>query len=220
VDVLSIDALVIALGGASDVEYVAHTPIVVARLVQASTPDLACVVRDNVRRAAEIAGVPLHEAPTPAASCRYVIPPEPDTRSTVVSIQRLPLPRGRDAAWAAREYARWCDHALGPVRAVVDADATVHLRIRPSSTDVLVLAPQLDTPDRYVWRIAGGRLARTNQRGTFEMRCIADELFAIVHDFEPSLPWWIYRATEAPAHVRVMHAFGRAIVRRDSPDMA
>ena len=99
------------------------------------------------------------------------------------------------------------------MRAVIDPDEMVRLRILPSSADVLVFSPTVTDDDRYVWRISGGMLAKADQRGTFELREIADDLFSIVHDFEPSLPWWIYRATEAPSHVRVMHAFGRAIAR-------
>jgi len=215
VDALSLEALTRAMAGTTHVAYVPRTHLGTARLIQASRADLESVVVDNVARAAKASGVAdvtaLDSVTTFDADTTLLVPPPPSSRSTVLSIQRLPLPRGRDAAWAAREYPRWCDRALGPVWAIVDPDETVRLRIRPSTADVLVFAPLVTDVDRYVWRIAGGVLAKADQHGTFELREIAGDLFSIVHDFEPSLPWWIYRATEAPSHVRVMHAFGRAI---------
>jgi hypothetical protein len=213
VDAMSLDAAVRATVGATRVVCDPRAHGAKSRLVQATREDLDAVVADNLARAAAANGFEIADG-----DATVLVPPPADTRSTVLSIQRLALPRGRSAAWAAREYPRWCDRALGPVRAIVEADETVRLRIRPSSADVLVLSPLIDEGDRYAWRIAGGVLAAADQRGTFELREIAGALFAIVHDFEPSLPWWIYRVTEAPTHVRVMHAFGRAIARAPAPD--
>lgn len=207
-DALSLEAVLRATAAAQRIACAPRAHVGAARLVQASREDLDALVVDNLARAAK-----RNRFEVVAVGNRATVleAPPPDSRSTVLSIQRLPLPPGRTAAWAAHEYPRWCDRALGPVRAIVEANDTVRLRIRPSNADVLVLAPIVDEGDRYVWHIAGGRLAKPAQRGTFELREIDGALFSIVHDFEPSLPWWIYRATEAVAHVRVMHAFGRAI---------
>lgn len=139
-------------------------------------------------------------------------------RSTVVSVQRMKLPPGRDAAWAAAEYPRWCARALGwLLRIVIEDDGTVRFRLRGLGLELLVLAPAAtgNSSDRFLYRVAGGLLARDQQHGTLEVREIDDHgtiLFS-VRDFEPRLPWWIYRGTQSLAHAWIMHAFGRSLRR-------
>lgn len=130
---------------------------------------------------------------------------------TVTSIQRMRLPPGRDAAWAAEAYPRWCARALRwLLRVEVDADGTARFRLRLGGRVMLVLAPARRAADRFLYRVAGGALARPGQAGTFEVRSLRDgTLLTIVRDFEPRLPWWIYRATQAVAHGWIMRAFGR-----------
>lgn len=139
------------------------------------------------------------------------------TRSTVTSVQRMRVPAGRDAAWAAKEYPHWLSRAFGwLLRASVDEDGTATFRLRGLGIALLVLAPVPlgSGPDRALYRVAGGALVKEGQAGTFEMREVLGEgtLLTIVHDFEPRLPWWIYRATQAIAHEWIMHAFGRALL--------
>jgi hypothetical protein len=139
-------------------------------------------------------------------------------RSSVLSVQRMTLPPGRDAAWAAKEYPRWMARALGgSLRVLIEPDGTARFVVRGAGVELLVLAPvrTLSAPDRFVYRVAGGRLAKAGQTGTFEVREVAAEraLLTVVRDFEPSLPWWIYRATQAVAHGAVMRAFGRALTK-------
>lgn len=136
-------------------------------------------------------------------------------RSTVLSIQRIAAPAGLDAASLAARYARWCASSLGwIVRIVHDADGTLRFRLRGTGLDLLVLAPLPDRSarDRFVYGIVGGSLAVADQAGTFEFRT-TDEgtVLTIVRDFEPRLPWWIYRVTQAIAHAVVMWAFGRSL---------
>ncbi len=147
----------------------------------------------------------------------------PASRSTVTSVQRMKLPPGRDASWAAAEYPRWLSGALGwLLRVVTDpADGSVSFRLRVLGLALLVLlpVPAASGPDRFLYRVAGGALARRDQTGTFEVRGVKGDgtVLTIVRDFEPSLPWWIYRATQAVAHEWIMHAFGRAIARGTAP---
>ena len=137
-------------------------------------------------------------------------------RSTVTSVQRLKLPAGRDAAWAAEEYPRWLSRALGFFLAVVSRpDGAVAFRLRALGIALLVLepVPTRSGSDRFLYRVAGGALARAGQSGTFEVREVKGDgtVLTIVRDFEPRLPWWIYRGTQAIAHEWIMRAFGRAL---------
>ncbi len=136
-------------------------------------------------------------------------------RSTVLSIQRVTPPPGLDAAALATRYARWCAGALGWIlRVVHDDDGSLHFRLRGTGLDLLVLAPmpERSAPDRFVYGIVGGSLAVRGQSGTFEFRTTGEgTALTIVRDFEPRLPWWIYRVTQAIAHALVMWAFGRSL---------
>lgn len=136
-------------------------------------------------------------------------------RSTVLSIQRMATPKGLDAAEVAARYARWCGEALGwLLRVVRDADGTQRFQARGIGSDLLVLTPmpERNSADRFVYRITGGWLAIRDQAGTFEFRVVREgTTLTIVRDFEPRLPWWIYRVTQAFAHALVMWAFGRSL---------
>jgi len=140
----------------------------------------------------------------------------PASRSTVTSVQRAKLPPGRDARWAAREYPRWLSRSLGFLFRVVEgADGALEFRLRALGLVLLVLAPvpSGSSADRFLYRVAGGALARHGQAGTFEVREVMGDgtVLLIVRDFEPRLPWWVYRATQAIAHEWIMLAFGRAL---------
>lgn len=141
-------------------------------------------------------------------------------RDTVRSVQRMRLPPGWTAAQAATAYLDWLPQGLYPllkVRTVPDGAA---ITLRGVGVRLLVLRPDTarSTPDRALLSVVGGLLARPQdpQRARLELRQVLDgrTLIAAVHDFEPSLPWVIYRVSQAPIHALVMHAFGRDLGRR------
>jgi hypothetical protein len=72
-------------------------------------------------------------------------------------------------------------------------------------------------PSRVLLYITGGALARIGfePRGRLEFREVLSRrcLLAAVHDFRPRLPWRLYRATQAVAHLFVMRLFGRHLAR-------
>jgi hypothetical protein len=132
----------------------------------------------------------------------------------VRSAQRMRLPAGRDAAWAAAEYARWLPRGLrGLVRVVVDADGTCRFLLAALGLELLVLTPDSwhSAPDRQIYFIASGLLARAPQPGRFELRQLLDgrTLVTAIHDYDPRLPWPIYVASQALFHRAVMWAFRR-----------
>ncbi len=136
------------------------------------------------------------------------------------SVQRLALPSGRDAAWVAEEYVRWLPTWLiaRVLRVTVDADKRCRFygpfMKRPLLE--LSLAPDRSSPDRVLFYITGGCLARVGAgRGRLEFREVLHRraIIAAVHDFEPSLPWFLYASTQAIAHLAVMRAFGRHLRR-------
>lgn len=164
---------------------------------------------------------------------------EPPTRSrrravsptrTARSVQRLPAPAGKDANWVAEEYARWLPRFFRPFLQVVRAGDRLRFLLRGIPWPLLELTYTTDrsTPDRSVYRVTGGWLARLDDGptkwGRLEFRLVKDgaAVLAAVHDFRPRLPWLVYSLTQAKIHLLVMHAFGRHLARvsRDSAPRA
>lgn len=143
----------------------------------------------------------------------------------VCSIQRLPLPPGRDAIWVAREYARWLPLFFKFVlRVTVDAHLNLAFRLSGIRRPLLELAYSSDrsSADRPLYYITGGLLAQTGDvrdgraPARLEFRESPDRrsVLAAIFNYRPSLPWWFYRATQAPVHLMVMKIFGWHLARQ------
>ncbi len=138
---------------------------------------------------------------------------------TVVSVQRMELPPGRDSVWAADEYLSWLPRGLGwlvPIR-VVSVGEQVEFRVLQRGPVLLRLERRkTDDPEkRRVFRVLGGLLARQTERGRLEFREVLDgrTLLVGLHEFCPRLPWWIYRFTQAVFHAWVMKRFAKHLRR-------
>jgi uncharacterized protein YbjT (DUF2867 family) len=141
--------------------------------------------------------------------------------SRVRSVQRLPLPPGRDAAWVAAEYMRWLPRFMRPfLRVEVDASRTARFYFWPIAAPLLILSFAADrsSPERQLFFVTGGLLARagrTGERARLEFRTVLEgtSVLSAIHDFVPSLPWLIYKLTQAQVHLHVMTSFGRHLER-------
>jgi nucleoside-diphosphate-sugar epimerase len=131
----------------------------------------------------------------------------------VRSVQRMRLPEGRDARWAAVEYARWLPRAFRSLlRVETDAQGTCRFFVPLVRAPLLVLTPdEKPAPDRQLFFVTSGLLARAGERGRFELRQVLDgrTLLTAIHDYAPRLPWVLYRWTQARVHAWVMGAFRR-----------
>ena len=69
--------------------------------------------------------------------------------------------------------------------------------------------------NRQLYYITGGLLAKRTDYGWLEFRSILENKFIIVaiHEFVPKLPWFIYKYTQAIAHLYVMKGFERHIIK-------
>lgn len=138
---------------------------------------------------------------------------------SVRSLQRLPLPPGRDARWAAAEYLRFLPRFMRPwIR--VETDTAGGARFFLAGTRLCLLALRLAAgcdPDRSEWHIVGGAMLAKDAGpiGRFELREVLGRraLLAAIHDYRPALPWPVYAATQARVHLAVMRGFGRHLER-------
>jgi uncharacterized protein YbjT (DUF2867 family) len=155
---------------------------------------------------------------TERPAARSALVRRPRRPSLVRSVQRMSLPAGASAEWAAQEYVRWLPSRLsGLLRVEHDADRSARFYLRGVRAPLLVLtyAAERSTPARQLFFVTDGKLVARGSRGRFELRQVLDgaTLFTAIFDFAPSLPWWLYRATQARVHAWVMASFARHLAR-------
>ena len=211
----------------------------VAPLVESTRHAMVCRDR-RLQEAAGVAGIPF-EAAVRAAEARersmprrgLVLHPLHHSpwkelyRYDVRSIQRMTLPPGRTARWAARQYAaflarrfRWL------LRADTDPSGGVRFRLLGSRLCLVELTYAQDrsqSDSRQVFYITGGALVRRVKRLTarprLEFRQVLGgrTLLVAIHDYRPALPWPLYSLTQALVHLRAMRAFARWLAALEPP---
>lgn len=144
----------------------------------------------------------------------------------VRSVQRIPLPEGYRADEVARYYVQWLERFLNPwVRTTVDEDLNCQIGWIGNKKPLLELAyaPERSTEDRALYYISGGFLSDSsrNERGRMEFRKIpeSNEAIIAIHDYLPSLPWFVYQYTQAHAHLFIMTCFRRHMKRLGKQQM-
>lgn len=136
---------------------------------------------------------------------------QPQARD-VRSIQRLVLPPGRDAIWITQEYFDWLPLFFSTlIKVKIEGDLCIFYLVHPEIR-ILILKRSVErsSPDRQLLYVVGGLLSGKQDRGRLEFRVVLDRKYvlAALHEFRPSLPWWIYKYTQAVVHLIVMRAFG------------
>ncbi len=131
----------------------------------------------------------------------------------VRSIQRLPLPAGRDAAWVLREYLAWLPRFLSPLIKAHVEEGRICFSVFARKPVLLEMevSHERSSDDRVLLYINRGWLVSRSGRGRLEFRVPKDRnvVLAAIHNFTPSLPWYVYTLTQARLHLLVMNAFSR-----------
>ena len=132
----------------------------------------------------------------------------------VRSVQRIPIPDGWTPEGLAVHYVRWLGEVLSPfVQTTVDANHSCQIGLLCLKKPLIKMtyAEGQSTPSLAVYSITGGWLVKSNQHhdARFEFRKIPgkSESIAAIHDYVPSLPWPLYRVTQAVAHRLIMAWF-------------
>jgi uncharacterized protein YbjT (DUF2867 family) len=130
----------------------------------------------------------------------------------VRSVQRLVLPPGANAEWVAQAYFDWLPIWFSTlIKVTIKGECCIFYFIHPW-VQILILQKSRDrsSPDRQLLYVVGGMLSAQEGRGRLEFREVLNRQYvmAALHEFRPSLPWYIYRWTQAVAHLIVMKAFG------------
>jgi uncharacterized protein YbjT (DUF2867 family) len=136
----------------------------------------------------------------------------------VTSIQRVNYIT-QNVDKVAIEYFRWLPRFLKPIITVTEVNDRIRFRLLGFIT-LLVLEKCEDRSDvsRVFYYIRDGFLAReTTLNGRLEFRYIegAQCILMSLLDYRPSLPWFIYKYTQAVAHLFVMKQFDRHLRNKD-----
>ncbi|MHB8158805.1 MAG: Rossmann-fold NAD(P)-binding domain-containing protein, partial [Desulfocucumaceae bacterium] len=134
----------------------------------------------------------------------------------VRSVQRLPLPEGKNADWVALHYSAWLPQMFKAiVKVKVDYKGCYfYFRFFPKSLLDLTFSHDRSSKDRPLYVITGGILTRLDampRQGRLEFREVLHNRYVLVaiHDYVPTLPWFIYSLTQAWLHVWAIQNFRR-----------
>lgn len=134
-------------------------------------------------------------------------------KRNVRSIQRLANPNKLSEEKISEEYIKW-----------LPAYLYYFINVKKKGNDINFLIPGLKWPllkltkiedknelNRVKFHIVGGLLVQSKGEGWLEFRLVADGKYTLVsiNDFTPSLPWYLYKYTQAPLHSKAMNAFGK-----------
>jgi uncharacterized protein YbjT (DUF2867 family) len=135
--------------------------------------------------------------------------------NTVRSVQRLPNPEDKSAAWVAKEYLRWLPASFKYLIKVGEEGEVISFQIFGVTLLRLQLVKDRSSEDRQLFYIIGGFLAKRTDYGWLEFRSVLDGKYVIaaIHEFVPRLPWFVYVNSQALVHLWVMRRFGRHLGR-------
>lgn len=164
---------------------------------------MATPIRESIERIVNVEAKEVHA---------FQLHPIKNTTKSARSVQRLPLPPGKDALWVAEEYFRWLPRFFSfIVKTKVVGNFCYFYFIHPKII-LLILENSIDIskPDRQLLYVRGGLLSGKQVRARLEFREVMNKQFIIagIHDFKPSLPWLVYKYTQAIVHLLVMKSFG------------
>lgn len=132
-------------------------------------------------------------------------------RKTVRSVQRLPLPKEKNAKWISDQYVDWLPRFLEPLIVVKQNGETTVFSLLGSRFSLLEmqLSTERSNEDRQLLYVNKGLLVSNDNKGRLEFRVVLNRryIIAAIHDFKPALPWYIYKYTQAVLHLYVMNAF-------------
>ena len=133
-----------------------------------------------------------------------------DKVKTYCSIQIIKCSTPTPTFEIAQSYFEWLNRASKSIIKTTFEKNTYKLYFRFFKKPLLSLTIIKNSETETTFAVSGGMLAKQNQKGTFTFKKVteSDKHYVIaLEKFEPSLPWLLYRLTQAPIHEFVMEKF-------------
>ncbi|MGB6035872.1 MAG: NAD(P)H-binding protein [Cryomorphaceae bacterium] len=136
--------------------------------------------------------------------------------NTVRSVQRLPNPGQKSAAWVARVYPDWLSKKFTFFLNAGKGEDKVRFILFGKTLLELSFIDARSDEKRRLFFITGGILAKRVDYGWLEFRSVLDNryIIAAIHEFVPRLPWYLYRFSQAVVHLMIMKSFGKFLKKR------
>ena len=137
---------------------------------------------------------------------------EPLTKeNNVRSIQRLPELQDLTSFVIAKEYMTWLPQFFKFFIKVNVSNEKAKFKCLGMTLLELSHITERSNDDRDLFFITGGILCKRRDHGWLEFRQVNQKKWTLtaIHEFVPTLPWWIYRFTQALIHEWVMKKFGQ-----------
>ncbi len=130
-------------------------------------------------------------------------------KNTVRSVQRLPNPFRKTATWVAEKYQEWLPRFFRYLINVSLKDDISTFYIMKLPLLKLKLISDRSDEDRQLFYIMGGFLVKRTDYGWLEFRRLLNGKYVIaaIHEFVPTLPWFIYVLSQAQIHLWVMKRY-------------
>lgn len=136
---------------------------------------------------------------------------EEEERNTVRSVQRLSNPGNKPAKWVADIYPRWLDKYFKFILKATMSGNLVRFHLFSIVLLELTYMPNRSDENRRLFFITGGALCKRTDMGWLEFRSVMknEHVISAIHRFVPTLPWLIYKNTQAVGHLFIMNEFNR-----------
>tara|TARA_B100000767_G_scaffold217005_1_gene204650 strand:- start:87 stop:794 length:708 start_codon:yes stop_codon:yes gene_type:complete len=130
-------------------------------------------------------------------------------KNTVRSVQRIANPTKKTAHWVAQSYPLWLSKIFSRIISAEKNKALLNFKFLGICLLQLEYVESRSDKNRQLFYITGGFLTKRTNRGWLEFRSILDGEYIItaIHEFVPRLPWFVYKYTQAKAHLLVMRKF-------------
>ena len=221
-----------AWGGGRWLSWITGVPQVLAGPLLESAGHSMVAKDFSFQKAAGVPGIPFDAAVKATLAKEGVLrrggaKPAPSRRKNfkddVRSVERMALPAGKSARWAAEFYSAWLPRIFRTLlKAEVDSRKNVRFVLLFPRICLLELTfdhERSRQDDRQVFYITGGLLAKKVERATSRPRLEFREvlggstLLVAIHDYRPTLPWPVYNLTQAIVHRWVMRRFSARLSR-------
>jgi hypothetical protein len=138
--------------------------------------------------------------------------------SSVRSVQRVTTLFRSEVKTIADLYFKWLNGFLKPIIKIEEDGAFFKIKLIYIKTPLIVFeaSDKRRLPERELFYIRSGLLVGESTRARLEFRNIYQGLYKIIaiHDYVPSIPWFIYKYTQAIIHLFVMRSFGKFLIRK------
>ena len=140
------------------------------------------------------------------------------TDSQVRSVQRVTTLFRSDVKKVSELYFKWLNAFFKNLILVEQVGRFYNVRFFLMKQPLLVFehAPERSFEGRELYYIRSGLLVSPSKRARLEFRNIYQGLYKIIaiHEYKPSLPWYIYKYTQAIIHLFVMRSFGNYLIHK------